>query len=217
MTDWEELYQQNKTVWGERPDHLLVDMLPIIPKGKALDLGMGEGRNAIFLARQGFDVRGIDVSGAAVQRCLERAKALNIPIQAEAANILDITIEPESLTLVVSTMALQFMKQSESAQVLRKVQRGLKSGGMVYLTAFSTDEPSLISMKESHSEIEPNTFYSERLASHIHYFSKDELLGLFSDFKLHYLAQALILDNGHPGVPEPHYHGVITFVGQKQD
>jgi cyclopropane fatty-acyl-phospholipid synthase-like methyltransferase len=217
MTDWKNLYEQNETVWGEKPDYLLMDIAPSIPQGKVLDLGMGEGRNALFFARQGYDVKGIDVSAAAVQHCLERAKALQIPIQAEAANMLDVENEPDSLALVISTMALQFMKQSESAQVLRNTQRWLQPGGMVYLTMFSTEEPGLARMKESHTEIEPNTFYSERFGSHVHYFAKDELLGLFSDFKLHYFAQALQLDGGHPGAPEPHYHGIITYMGQKKN
>ncbi len=217
MTDWEQLYQQNEIVWGEKPDLVLADMLPSFPRGKALDLGMGEGRNALFLARQGYAVKGIDVSTSAVQHALDRAKALNIPFEAEVLNMLEVVIEPNSLALVVSTMALQFMKGSESRKVLEKVQRGLQPGGMVYLTAFSTEEPAYERLAESDAEVEPNTFYVECTQSYVHFFERAELLGLFSDFKVHYLSRALKLDGGHPGAPNPHYHGIITYVGEKMN
>lgn len=217
MTDWDRLYQQNETVWGGKPDLLLEDMLPSFPRGKALDLGMGEGRNALYLARQGYEVNGIDISPAAVQHALERARSLNLPFQAEAMNMLEVEIEPNSLALVVSTMALQFMKGSESRQVLENIQRWLQPGGMVYLTMFSTEEPAYERLVDTDAEIEPNTFYIERTQSYMHYFERAELLGLFSDFKVHYLSRALELDNGHPGAPDPHYHGIITYVGEKMN
>jgi len=61
-------------VWGFEPDWELKAYLRAISKGKALDLGLGEGRNALFLARSGFEVEGIDLSQEAVRRCNELAQ-----------------------------------------------------------------------------------------------------------------------------------------------
>ncbi len=213
--DWEQAYRNAETIWGEKPDHLLVDIAPQVPKGKVLDLGMGEGRNAVFFAAQGYDVKGIDLSPTAVEKCLQRARSLNIPLQAEAANLLDVTIEPNSQALIISTMVLQFIKKSEGEVVIQRIKDGLQPGGMVYLTLFSTDDPWINQFRQHQPEVEPNTFFHQRMNSHVHFFEKDELLTGFQDFKLHQIAQTTLLDHGHPGVPDPHYHGILTYIGQK--
>lgn len=215
MADWETTYQQNEIVWGEQPDTLLREYAPQVPIGQVLDLGMGEGRNALYLARLGYPVRGVDLSQTAVDHCLSRAKALGVTIQAEVSDILDVVIEPASLALVISTMCLQFMKSSESARVMQAIVEGLQPGGLVYLTMFSTDDPSYARLKQSTPEIEPRTFYREPLQSHVHFFEQDEVLEQLSALTLLYCSRSIKRDPGHPGVPEPHYHGVITYVGQK--
>lgn len=216
MTDWETLYQQAETVWGEKPDARLLDIAPLIPRGRVLDLGMGEGRNAIFFARSGFEVRAVDLSTTAVEKCKGRAAQQGISIRAEAGSMLDVVIEPSSLSLVICTMALQFTKKSESERLIENIQQGLQPGGMVYVTTFSTEDPGCARSKQSSEEVEPNTFYNERVGSYVHYFERDEMLKGFHELKLHYFAQSIELDSGHPGVPEPHYHGIISYIGQRE-
>ncbi len=58
---WEKEYKKKTFYWGLKPDPLLVKYLPQIPKGKALDIGAGEGRNSFFLAKEGFEVEAIDI------------------------------------------------------------------------------------------------------------------------------------------------------------
>jgi tellurite methyltransferase len=215
MTDWEALYQQDESVWGEKPDDLLREYAPQVAMGQVLDLGMGEGRNALYFARLGYVVRGVDIAQTAIDHCLARAKALNLTMQAEVGNIVDVVIEPNSLTLAISTMCLQFMKPSESTKVMQTIRDGLQPGGLVYLTMFSTDEPGYARLKQSSPEVEPRTFYREAIQSYVHFFEHDEVLNQFPDFRLLYCSRATKLDPGHPGAPEPHYHGIITYVGQK--
>ena len=64
-------------------------------------------------------------------------------------------------------------------------------------------------------EVERNTYFFELQNSNVHYFEKDELLTAFSDLKLYRFAQSIFLDGGHPGALEPHYHGTLTYIGQK--
>jgi cyclopropane fatty-acyl-phospholipid synthase-like methyltransferase len=183
--------------------------------GQVLDLGMGEGRNALFFAKRGYPVRGIDLAPTAVQKCREQAALLNVPIQAEVGTIVDADIPPQSHLLVISTMALQFIKRCESQALLERVKLGLMDGGFVYLTVFSTEDPSYLRVKQSSQEIEPNTFYHEARQQVVHFFEKDEILSQFSEFKLIYFAQEIVLDSPHPGAPEPHYHGILVYLGQK--
>lgn len=212
---FDQFYQNVETVWGEKPDLLLADLLPDVERGRALDLGAGEGRNALYLAQQGFDVTAIDIAPTAIQKCLDRARLHNVPVRAEARNLLDVEIAPDSLALVVSAMALQFVKPSESVRVIERIKAGLRPGGMVYLTVFSTDDPAYARMSQSQPEVEPRTYFNERMGSYVHFFEKDELLGAFEGFVLYHFAQTVFRDAGHPGVPDPHYHGTLTYIGRK--
>ena len=55
------------------PASFLVENLALLRRGTALDIAMGEGRNAVFLARQGFAVEGVDISPESVKKALEEA------------------------------------------------------------------------------------------------------------------------------------------------
>ena len=50
------------------PARLLVENIQLLPTGRALDVAMGTGRNAVYLAKKGFDVEGVDISPEAVRR-----------------------------------------------------------------------------------------------------------------------------------------------------
>ncbi len=212
---WDSSYQQAVSVWGEKPDLLLLDLAPLLPKGRVLDLGMGEGRNVLFFAAQGYDVRGIDLSPTAVQKCLERAQILNVTVQAEVQDIREVVIEPNSLALVICAMSLQFMKYADSAAMLHQIKAGLQPDGFVYLTVFSTEDPSYERLKQTGTPAERGTFFSQRLNDHIHFFEQEELMLPMEGLKLHRFSQTVMLDHGHPGVPEPHYHGILTYIGQR--
>lgn len=78
MSHWDDAYRKTECVWGERPDWVLEDYMSLLPKGEVLDIGIGEGRNALFLASRVFSVVGYDLSKTAVDRCLEKAKKIRI-------------------------------------------------------------------------------------------------------------------------------------------
>lgn len=69
---WDERYRAQGLVWGTGPNRFLVEEIAGLPTGRALDLACGEGRNALWLAEQGWAVTGVDFSGAA----LDKARAL---------------------------------------------------------------------------------------------------------------------------------------------
>ncbi|MEO8611862.1 MAG: class I SAM-dependent methyltransferase [Chloroflexota bacterium] len=212
---WQDIYEQSQSVWDERPDPMLVEYAALIPPGDVLDLGIGEGRNAFFLARNGYTVRGIDFAPSAVERCNAQAKRLQLPVEAEVGNILDSHIPVSQYALIVSTMTLQFMKPSESEVVFARMKAGLAAGGVVYLTVFSTDDPSYGRLSQQGEAVEPNTYFAKSLGQHIHFFSKDEILAAFADLKLIYVAQQISYDLGHGDTPDPHYHGIITYMGKQ--
>ncbi|QLQ16693.1 MAG: class I SAM-dependent methyltransferase [Micropruina sp.] len=66
--DWDARYAEADRVWSGRPNHALVREVAGLPAGRVLDVGCGEGADAVWLAQQGWDVTAIDVSVVALER-----------------------------------------------------------------------------------------------------------------------------------------------------
>jgi SAM-dependent methyltransferase len=73
---WEDFYRDDR--WSGKPNALLVDAVSDLAPGTALDLGCGEGGDAIWLASRGWRVTGADVSAAALARAAEHAAAAGV-------------------------------------------------------------------------------------------------------------------------------------------
>ena len=84
---WEKYYAEKKFVDGKAPTQFLVDMVPRLQKGKVLDVAMGEGSNACYLAQKGFEVKGFDISKTAVERAKSLSKEMNLTIDAQSADL----------------------------------------------------------------------------------------------------------------------------------
>lgn len=75
---WEQFYGANEHAWSGRPNARLVEVVSALPPGRALDVGCGEGADAIWLAERGWQVRAVDVSQAALQRARDAAAERNM-------------------------------------------------------------------------------------------------------------------------------------------
>lgn len=77
---WNARYKAGAYADREHPTRLLVDWLPRVSKGHALDVACGAGRNAIYLAQNGFAVDAVDISSVALERASRRAQTLGVSI-----------------------------------------------------------------------------------------------------------------------------------------
>lgn len=75
---WEHRYADAERMWSGRPNPTLVDVVTSLTPGRALDLGCGEGADTIWLARQGWDAVGLDISPTAVRRASSAAAASGV-------------------------------------------------------------------------------------------------------------------------------------------
>ncbi|KUI23150.1 SAM-dependent methyltransferase [Mycobacterium sp. IS-1496] len=75
---WEQHYGAKNRVWSGRVNARLAEIVEPLPPGRALDLGCGEGADAIWLARRGWQVVGVDVSHTALERAAEDAAAAGV-------------------------------------------------------------------------------------------------------------------------------------------
>jgi rhodanese-related sulfurtransferase len=124
---------------GLAPSSFLVENFALLPRGLALDLCMGEGRNAIYLATRGFDVDGVDARADRVARARVAARKLGAPIRAIVGNAEDGTyiIPLESYDVIVVFNYLH-------RPLFQDIREGLVPGGVVVYQAFTAD-PARIS------------------------------------------------------------------------
>lgn len=106
------------------PNRLLVDAIKSLPPGKALDVGMGQGRNAIYLARKGWQVTGFDVSSAGLSEAKKLAAAADVQIKTILASDEEFEFGTNQWDLIAIIYPIE--KRS-----VYRVRQALKTGGVV--------------------------------------------------------------------------------------
>jgi tellurite methyltransferase len=127
---WDRLYHKNRGyVFGTKPAVTLERFWKQVPLGKVLDLGMGEGRHAVFMAKRGYEVIGIDISEVAVQKARRLAKASKVHIKTVVADLRRYRFETET-----SQGALLFYYFDPV--VFKNAARALAPGGVVLIEGY---------------------------------------------------------------------------------
>jgi SAM-dependent methyltransferase len=75
---WDTRYEEKELVWSAEPNLFLPPIVETLDIGTAIDLACGEGRNAIWLARNGWDVTGIDFSAVGIEKARELASDTSV-------------------------------------------------------------------------------------------------------------------------------------------
>ncbi|MGD0226408.1 MAG: class I SAM-dependent methyltransferase [Terriglobia bacterium] len=100
---WNKVYSADQAIFVHRPTALLVSAIKGRRQGKALDIGMGQGRNSILLAQEGWDVTGFDPSDEAIRQAQEQADKLGLHLRAAVAREEDFNIGTAQWDLIVMT------------------------------------------------------------------------------------------------------------------
>ena len=128
---WNERYKDTSSESG--PASLLLDNAHLLTNGKALDVAMGLGNNAFFLAAQGYAVTGVDISSVAVTRAAEHAKKNSLTIQALEADLAEFPIKDENYDLIVN---FYFLDRT----IIPKLKKGLKKNGLMFFETYTTEQ-----------------------------------------------------------------------------
>ncbi len=159
---WDRLFEKSGYLFGTEPAEIVKESLHFLPKGKVLDIAMGEGRNAVFMAKKGFIVDGVDYSQVAIQKAKRLAKIGQVQINTINADLNHYVIKPEAYEVILN---IQYLQKSLVAQI----KRGLKKRGVVVYENYTVDH---LSNPEGKSV--PREWVLE----------KGELRALFSDFEI---------------------------------
>ena len=127
-TTWDKIYETDEYVLGKEPTDFLSNNINLLPRGKALVLAMGEGRNAVFLAEHGYDVEGCDISTNALKKTNRLAAERGVSIRAFQADLENSKLQQEKYDLITCIGYLQL-------DLIPQMKAALKPGGMVIMRA----------------------------------------------------------------------------------
>jgi len=98
--EWDTRYADRQQLWSGRPNGALVAEVAALTPGRVLDVGCGEGADAVWLARGGWDVTALEVSGVALERAVGHARDADVPVRWIHAALTDAALPPASFDLV---------------------------------------------------------------------------------------------------------------------
>ncbi|MGM0384756.1 MAG: class I SAM-dependent methyltransferase [Actinomycetota bacterium] len=137
---WDARYrsaqQEESTVWSVEPNRFVVEELAVLPPGRGVDLGAGEGRNALWLAARGWEMTAVDFSAVAAEEGVRRAAAKGLDITWVVADVT--TWEPaEPVDLVL--LAYLHLPSVEIAAITARVGGWLRDGGTLVVVGHDLD------------------------------------------------------------------------------
>ncbi len=134
---WDDRYRQRPRIWSGNPNRQLVSVAEALPPDRALDVGCGEGADAVWLASRGWDVLGIDVSDVALDRARAHAGELDAPVAERLAwRRVDLLADPD-LPDGLDLVSVQFLHlpDPERSRVFRSLAALVAVGGSVLIVA----------------------------------------------------------------------------------
>ncbi len=135
---WDERYASTDLVWTAEPNVFVVRELGGLAPGRALDLGAGEGRNAIWLAERGWQVTAVDFSAVALAKAAKLAAARGVTgITWVDADLRGYQPPPDSFDLVL--LAYIHLPRAESDMLLHAAAAALAPGGTLLFVGHDRD------------------------------------------------------------------------------
>ena len=127
---WDRVYAGEPHLYTTEPNVLLVEVAEAMRPGRALDLGVGQGRNAAWLASRGWQVTGVDVSGVGVRQ----AQALDARVQVVQQAVEDFEMGAEAWDLIAAIYVHGVLLRASE-----RVIAALRPGGVLVVEGFHRD------------------------------------------------------------------------------
>lgn len=131
---WNERYSTDEYVYGTTPNEFLSDVSHRIKGAEVLCLAEGEGRNAVYLAREGYDVMAVDASAVGLEKAEMLADECYVNINTQVADLADYEIPEQRWDGIISIFC--HLPSAVRKSLHRKVVSGLRPGGVFILEAY---------------------------------------------------------------------------------
>ncbi|QSX34152.1 class I SAM-dependent methyltransferase [Shewanella avicenniae] len=148
---WDEIFNSDRYVYGTEPNQFLAENVQQLPKGKVLCLADGEGRNSVFLAKQGYQVTAVDLSKVGLEKAAKLAASQGVAVEYIHADLAEFEFGTEQWDAIVSVFC--HLPSSLRQQVHQRALQGLKPNGVFLLEgytprqlAFGTGGPKMLDL-----------------------------------------------------------------------
>jgi tellurite methyltransferase len=171
---WDKRFVRKEFALGKEPNPFLKKHISLLPKGKALDMATGEGRNAVFLAQHGFDVDALDISVKGLKKARKLAREKGVKVNTLLVDLDHYQIEKDRYDLIAN---FYFLKR----RLIPRIRKGLRKGGKVIFETYLLEHRTLATggPKQAKYFLKPN-----------------ELLGLFKDFRILFYREGVFREGG---------------------
>jgi 2-polyprenyl-3-methyl-5-hydroxy-6-metoxy-1,4-benzoquinol methylase len=171
---WDERFERKEFVLGKEPNPFLKKYIHLLPKGKALDIASGEGRNAVFLAQQGFEVDAVDISDKGLEKTRKLAREQGVKIKTFLVDLDQYQIEKDRYDLIAN---FYYLKR----HLIPRIKKGIKKGGRVIFETYLLEHRTLGTggPKQAKYFLKPN-----------------ELLRLFKNFRILFYREGIFKEGG---------------------
>lgn len=199
VTDYDRRYNTEEYYWGLMPNDTCYDIMKILPPIKAyrvLDIGCGEGKDAVFFAKCGYAVTAFDRSEQGIEKAKRLAEYNKVDVRFFKADLFDYRPDAE-YDIIFSSGVLHFLPQTERKEICDSLKAHTADNGINALNVF-VQKPFISRAPDSTKE------------EHLWY--SGELFGYYHDWLFH-SCQEEIFDCNSGGTP--HKHCMDTLIAQK--
>jgi len=138
LADYEERYQNSDYYWGIEPNRLCYDIMrlrPPVKPLKVLDIGCGEGKDAVFLARNGYRVSAMDIAENGLEKGRILAEKCNTYVDFFKADIADYRLT-EKYDIILSSGVFHFLRPEYRDDVFNNLKKNTAEGGLHAINVF---------------------------------------------------------------------------------
>ena len=129
--EWDARYREGERLWSGRPNGALVIEAADLPPGRVLDVGCGEGADAVWLASRGWTVTALEVSGVALERAMGHARDAGVQVDWVHAGLAEASLPPRSFDLVSAQYPALLRTPDAAAE--RALLSAVAPGGLLLL------------------------------------------------------------------------------------
>jgi SAM-dependent methyltransferase len=135
---WDDRYSSADYAYGTAPNDFLRENVDSLPKGKILSLAEGEGRNAVFLAKLGYEVTAVDSSAVGLEKARKLASKSGVSIECVQADLTEFEFRKGYWDGVISIFCP--LGSELRAMIHQKVELSLRVGGVFMTEAYTPDQ-----------------------------------------------------------------------------
>jgi tellurite methyltransferase len=179
---YDEVYGKSDHVFGEKHETLLQKFLPMLSRERpVLDIGVGQGRNALYLARHGFEVHGIDPSKVAVDTVAALASKGSLPIEVRQCDFETYVPLADCYSAVLIFGLIQILPWQGIHRLVSRIGEWTASGGLVFVTGFLFSDASYLRYVQEGERLGKHSFVMPPGDVRT-FLEPEEILRVFSDF-----------------------------------